>query len=449
MNQRVGQGGKKIGTHGETIQIGSSRCLLVLLCPYLWFELIGATLLLTGCERNETVSTPPATQRASVALKVLVVNDAKLAEAINRLRGEWAERSGGTLAAEARPWADVAKTEHIDADLILFPAQYLGELMGKKSLRPMRGGVLKASIYNASDVLPLARDKLGVYGGTPIAMPLSVVLPMVAVSRDSQEAERIVATWPARESVEHWAAKMLLARAAAYAAHPRQEAVLFDPQTMAARIAEPPFVRALEEWQKEERERNSAGKDAVNTSNKPAAWAELSGSKLVFNRSTSAWETLEGGERKVPFLAGGELLAVTATTRNAASAFDLAAWLASADVARQLGPIGNGALPVRASLLNTSARWVDAPEGLSDSSDIARIVRQALTREEALITPRIPGADEYLAVLSAAVDKALADQASAADALGDVARQWDEITERHGRDVQRRAYLKDLNVEEL
>ena len=40
-----------------------------------------------------------ATPRASVALRVLVVNEPGVAEAINRLRGEWAERSGGELSA--------------------------------------------------------------------------------------------------------------------------------------------------------------------------------------------------------------------------------------------------------------------------------------------------------------------------------------------------------------
>src|ERR1700760_3684079 len=56
---------------------------------------------------------PPAT-RASVALRVLVVNDPPLVEAINRLRGEWAERSGGELNAVPAKWADVSQAKSID-----------------------------------------------------------------------------------------------------------------------------------------------------------------------------------------------------------------------------------------------------------------------------------------------------------------------------------------------
>ena len=44
-----------------------------------------------------------------------------------------------------------------------------------------------------------------------------------------------------------WGAKMLLARAAAYASHPSQFSTLFDYETMQPLIAGPPFERALDE----------------------------------------------------------------------------------------------------------------------------------------------------------------------------------------------------------
>ncbi len=393
--------------------------------------LILALVLLAGCEKNGSSSPPMPTKnaaepRASVALKVLVVNDPKLAEAINRLRGEWAERSGGTLSAESLPWTDVAKAENVDADVIIFPARCLGELVEAKRLRPIRDAVVNSKIYNADDVLPLVLERLGTYGGRTMALPMSVELPLVGSDR---------------ESVENWPAIILLARAAGYATHPRQDAVLFDPQTMAARIAEPPFVRALEEWQKEE-------KAATKPGEKQMAWSEIPGADQVFNRSTGEWEPVAGGARQVPLLAGGQLLAVTSASRNAASAFDLAAWLASAEIAQQLGPIAKGALPVRRSQLSTSGRWIDSPAGRANNAKLASVLQSALNRDEALMVPRIPGADEYLAALAASVAKALRGEASAADALTEAARQWDQITERRGRDAQRRAYLKDLGIEE-
>jgi ABC-type glycerol-3-phosphate transport system substrate-binding protein len=142
------------------------------------------------------------------------------------------------------------------------------------------------------------------------------------------------------------------------------------------------------------------------------------------------------------------VLAVTTESRNTATAFDLAVWLASADVIQQIGPIGSGSLPVRNSQLNTSARWIDPAVGRTESSQLADVVRVALSHREALVVPRIPGSDEYLSALSAAVENSLGGAATAADALGEAARQWDQITEGRGRDAQQRAYLDDLGIAE-
>src|SRR3954468_15852826 len=71
-------------------------------------------LLLFGCPRAKQTDTEGAKKdtaaapRASVALRVLAVNEPGVAEAINRLRGEWAERFGGELSATSSEWKDVA-----------------------------------------------------------------------------------------------------------------------------------------------------------------------------------------------------------------------------------------------------------------------------------------------------------------------------------------------------
>jgi multiple sugar transport system substrate-binding protein len=245
--------------------------------------------------------------------------------------------------------------------------------------------------------------------------------------------------------MDHWPALILLARAASYASHPQQEAVLFDPTSMTARIAEPPFARALEEWRQEAM--MTAGSSPVGEG-RPSVLAEFPASAQVYNRSKGDWEAVSSGPRQVPLLAGGTLLAVTSASRNAASAFELAAWLASEEIGRQLGPIGKGGFPVRSSMLDESARWIEAGSGRGDKSQIAGVVRSALTGDEALVVLRIPGTDEYLNALSAAVDQVLEGEASATDALGEAAAKWDMITSRLGREAQRSAYLNDLGIEE-
>src|SRR3977135_4091333 len=93
---------------------------------------VGLLVLLSGCPNTKQTNTEStkrdvaSTPRASVALRVLVVNEPGVAEAINRLRGEWAERSGGELSATSSEWKDVAGAKSIDADVVIFPSRYLG-----------------------------------------------------------------------------------------------------------------------------------------------------------------------------------------------------------------------------------------------------------------------------------------------------------------------------------
>src|SRR4051812_24397616 len=115
MNLRSRQGDKEKGRQGDSTERPPAPCLLVSLSPCLRCLLLCAMIALTGCPRAESPLPTPTTPRASVALRVLVVNEPGVAEAINRLRGEWAERSGGELSATQRQWKYVAAESSIDA----------------------------------------------------------------------------------------------------------------------------------------------------------------------------------------------------------------------------------------------------------------------------------------------------------------------------------------------
>src|SRR4051812_32158501 len=177
---------------------------------------MAGVVLLSGCPRGERAKPQAAGEgpRASVALRVLVVNEPGLAEAINRLRGEWAERSGGELKANSSTWSEVADAKSLDTDVIVFPSRYMGELCTRGWLRPVRKSVLDSDEFNASDVFPLIRRDLMKWGGEVMALPLGIRIPMRTKSTGDHPGLN------------------LLAEAAPAALSNEREGVLFDPQTM-------------------------------------------------------------------------------------------------------------------------------------------------------------------------------------------------------------------------
>ena len=196
-----------------------------------WIGLAVSATLLAGCPRNQqsqqadSGSAPPAT-RASVALRVLVVNDPPLVEAINRLRGEWAERSGGELNAMPTTWAELAPSKKLDADLIIFPSRYLGELCTRELLRPVRTSVLEDDDLKSADIFPIVRNDLIKWNHETFALPLGIDPSAISPNLTSPNAIT------------------LLTVAAPQAISNERLGVLFDADTMKPRITDASIRRS-------------------------------------------------------------------------------------------------------------------------------------------------------------------------------------------------------------
>ena len=315
----------------------------------------------------------------------------QLAEAINRLRGEWAERSGGELFAQATTWKEQAQAKQIDADLIVFPSRYLGELCLRDQLRPVRLSVLESDAMNSADIFPLVRNELMKWGGQTMALPLgidpSAINPPLGPPR----------------------AIALLAAAAPRAISNERLGVLFDTETMKPRITEPPFVDAL--------------------------------TQLAAPNSTPT------NAPSIPVLGNNDrLIAVTASSHNAASAFKLLQWLAQADTSSQLVRVGRNLLPPRHSLAS-SAAWYDSslsaidrsargnarqtPRSAASSGCSSPAFRASTTTSPRSMTPSKPPWSTKLHPRPHCKRPPIAGRT---------------ITTTHGRDAQRQAYQKHLGI---
>ena len=74
------------------------------------------------------------------------------------------------------------------------------------------------------------------------------------------------------------------------------------------------------------------------------------------------------------------------------------------------------------------------------------VVEKAFDRQQWVFALRIPGRAEYLLALDEAVDQAVSKGKSPRRALRDAAGRWRVITEKHGKENQRRAYRKSLEL---
>ncbi len=361
---------------------------------------------LAGCHREKppgptaSATSSPPTTRASVALRVLVVNEPGLVEPINRLRGEWAERTGGKLTAIPVSWSTVAQSKLLDADLIIFPSRYLGDLCVRGLLRPVRQNVLDDESMKFDDIFPLVRNELISWGGQIMALPLGIGPFALTPTSD---APRAIA---------------LLSAAAPHAISNARIGVLFDTETMKPRITEPEFVKALVQL------------------------AERNGSKVGKQAASSTDELV------IPVLGYNDrLIAVTSSSHNAASAFKLLEWLAQPEMISQFAQVDGLLLPPRRSL-ESSAAWYDKSLSATERTQRGKLLDAALSGQRCLLIPRIPGIDEYLAALDAAVKAVVVDKTSPAAALKKAAQRWQQITDSHGREKQREAYYQHLGISE-
>lgn len=398
------------------------------------------TPMLPGCGKKAVEKPMAATPRAAVKLRVVVVDDPELAVGINLLRGEWAQRSSGEL--EVREWSipELLEAEELSCDLIVYPTRYLGTLVERKSLRPVRKSVLEDEQFSFQEVLPLVRDRAMRYGGEIFGLSLGE--PPLMFVRGGESPLRFPR------------ASTLIVRAATSSDLQASSALLFDPQTMEPRLAAPPFERALREMAAQAARGDlAAGKLSWPTA---ASGARKTGSTLsytailrtdeVYDRSLKTWSSREEIGPAPTFLGfAGRQASVTSSSRNAVSAFKLLKWLANGETAIQVSQRSNATIWFRASQASQSGKWLGG-QNVSDATSL--MVTELLSGKNAYVLPRIPGIDEYLESLNHVVAEVLSGDRDEKGALHEAVERWEAITESYGKQPQQAAYRRHLGFDD-
>ena len=426
-------------------------------CRLFLVTFFGCLLFLSGCSKK--ADTPNSqekqflTTRASVSLKLLVIDDAGMANAARLLRGEWAERSGGELQVATGGIAQLLSAEAASYDIVIFPSQRLAELVLSDKLRPVRKSVLNDRAYAFDDLLPSIRNEAMRFGGEVFALSLGEA-PLVLASPGGDAADEAFAveSWSQLENAQRIGSSPvpeLIARAISYADSQTRAELLFDPADFSPRIAAEPFVRALEDMKLQEPAAGESRQYKVLAVGGSASEDSPNWQFSAFPRAEESFDSLRGRwertARAPPTMLGfgGRMVAVTTDTRNATSAFKLLRWLGSGRAARRLSSSSDQTVWFRKSQATRAESWLNSV----DSKSAARLITEQLSSSEVFLLPRIPGIERYLEALEQAIGGALDGTVPSAEVLASVSAEWEELTKELGAERQRRSYRLHLGLD--
>jgi multiple sugar transport system substrate-binding protein len=178
-------------------------------------------------------------------------------------------------------------------------------------------------------------------------------------------------------------------------------------------------------------------------------FAVLPGGSEYWDYEQGEWITPEDGANVAPFLAfGGWIIAVSADSDVKDAAIDLAIYMTNADMAAVLATTPQtGINPSRFSQLESTALWVESGFDQESADDYLDAMLNTMNHPNAVLDLRITGTNAYQAALDAEIAQALAGEISAQEALDNVAEEWENITDRLGRDAQLQQYRNSLGYE--
>lgn len=178
-------------------------------------------------------------------------------------------------------------------------------------------------------------------------------------------------------------------------------------------------------------------------------FAELPGSKRVYHVGKQKWEARAAeDDPHVPLLSvAGRIGVVRDESAHRQAAFRLLLWLSGKQFSRQVCASSPATTLFRRGHLKSPQKWVEVPVSPVAARQYGSVTEAALQREQWLAAPRIPGRPEYLSVLDEAVHRAVGDEQSATEALGQAAAHWRKITLRLGKERQKTAYRHSLGLE--
>ena len=467
-------------------------------------------LVLAGCPGPDTENGGSSGRLAMVGtLRLAVIGDPALAQAIEQFRGEWQGQTGADFEVEQVPLDRLAAGEQIAADAVIYPSHQLGTLATRDVLVSVPERLRKADRGLWPEAFSLLRVREAVWGdqvlGVPFGSPVLVCYYRADLleklgrepPQDWAEYQELAGLLADRQELGEaappedapwfgaieplgpgWAGVVLLARAAAYATHRENYSTLFELDTMRPLVGGPPFVRALGElaavagggpedqldydpaavrqafWQGRcglalSWPSAAGGKSISAAEGVRVGFAELPGSAESYDFINRRWDRRTKDEStRVPLLAiAGRLGGITHQAQWPEATCQLLLWLSDDDRCGDVCAASAATTLFRPAHVKQAKAWVEPPVPAAEAAEYAALTQSTLSRSDRLFALRLAGRSEYLAALDEAVHHVVKGEKSPEEALAEAALQWDQITDRLGRQQQAEAYYHSLGLD--
>ncbi|MGY8766825.1 MAG: ABC transporter substrate-binding protein [Pirellulales bacterium] len=461
------------------------------------FCLILFTLSSVGCKDPVP---EPAVVDNNLPISLVVIDDAHLAQTISR---EWLAQSDQPLEVKNLSVEELWAQKRLEADAIIYPPQLLGELVHRKWIEPIPKSVHDNEVLTESDFFSLIRryeirwDKqlyalpLGspaivfmyredIFEELELAPPTTWEEYQVCVETIT-EAQPKLTQFPNMQSATleplapGWKANTLIARTAAYAKHRDNLSILFNFASMESNLHQPAFIQAAEDLKAVEQtipdelkeltpaEIGNAfleGKSAMAlgwfTRSKqkdldrvtlPINIVQVPGSRVIFNQIQADWVPHNSGKAiSVPVISSSGLVAsITSRAVNTRSTALCLIRLTGSELGFPLSQESEKTTLCRNSTVPLMSNWLDHRFTTELAGKYGKALSRQLNGNQTITALKIPSHQEYMQSLETAVGQLLEEETSAADALKSVSDQWNQITDRIGKDQQKRAFAESLN----
>ena len=441
----------------------------------------------------------------------------------------WEAYTGATIE-----WIDLSQADYnsrlqqtiatgtIDFDVVAMGAPYEGDVLGKGLASAMPDWV--ATQIEIADYVDYLKPPVGTWDGVTYRISIDGDAHNMNYRTDVFADEGLAAEWAAAGNTTPWGVPrtfqqvqavsaflkgktdpltggdlygwldvyapwggfgwyFFASRATAYAKHPDDVAWLFDAETMAPRINNPAFVRAIQDIK--DNLANSPA-DQINADGNTTGFSEfltgvgsmcawwgdvgsnaktndtsligdvvgfdiLPGSDDVYNSATGVWDTLADGPNFAPnnaYIGWGVyvMASVDADPVRQKAAWSLAAHLGGKDVSLWMAAYPSGYQPYRNSHFDV-AEWTAAGYDEAFITGYLDSEANSYNHPNAAIEPRIPGIFQYYSAAEEELALGYADASITAQAVGDaIVARWEAITDQLGRENQIALYQASLGI---